>query len=347
MLQPIGNPGWAMAAGERGQIGSLAFSRSDIVAFASEFDAQPFHLDESAAETTLLGGLAASGWHTCAVVMGLLRDVLTARGLSVEPAGVEEVIWLKPVRPGDRLSVSLLWHERTCATCGDSMGSFPAAIEAANQLGTSVMRWRMDCLVHAAGVLSGDWPPADAGCPVRKAREPRVIRRPGEHGIKFFEHVEPGDEIDLGSYAFAAAAVRDFRARYDGASSGASGDPARVSPWHITAAWMHCIVRYYGHHADLLTRRGERVPMLGPAAGVKHIRWHKPVRAGDTISFRAWAERKVEIATHDDWGLLVVGAEGMNERGDAVVSFYPQMLLERSSRTQDGEGRAVHSPNKP
>jgi acyl dehydratase len=78
-------------------------SKEDIMRFASEFDPQPFHLDEDAAKDTILGGLAASGWHTAAIAMKLAT---TTRPFGPHPlfgAGVDELRWLKPVRPGDTL----------------------------------------------------------------------------------------------------------------------------------------------------------------------------------------------------------------------------------------------------
>lgn len=335
------NPDWAIGAGERLALGTAVLGRDDIIRFASEFDAQPFHLDDSAAETTLLGGLAASGWHTCVAVMGLLRQELDRRGLALEPAGAEDIVWLKPVRPDDALTATLVWGARSCGACGDRVGAFPVTIEAVNQHGEPVMRWRMDSLVSVMGESDSQLWPWAGECPMRMARPARARRRPGDHRIKFFEHVAPGDEIDLGQYEFTEERIRRFRESYDGAAappSAASADRGMAAPWHVAAAWMHCIVRYYGHHGRVMESQGRAVPMLGPAAGVKHLRWHRPVRAGETVSFRAWAERKIEIASHEDWGLLVVGAEGIDASGHPVVSFYPQMLLERASRLERALG---------
>jgi acyl dehydratase len=78
-------------------------SKEDVLRFAAEFDPQPFHLDEAAAKKTLFNGLAASGWHTAAIAM---RLAVTARPFGPHPllgAGVDELRWLKPVRPGDTL----------------------------------------------------------------------------------------------------------------------------------------------------------------------------------------------------------------------------------------------------
>jgi len=89
--------------GMRFKSGETTVSREDIVRFAREFDPQPFHLDEEAAKNTILEGLAASGWHTAAISMNL---ALQTRPFGPHPLfglGVEDLRWLKPVRPGDTL----------------------------------------------------------------------------------------------------------------------------------------------------------------------------------------------------------------------------------------------------
>jgi acyl dehydratase len=89
--------------GMRFKTGETKVSKEDIKRFASEFDPQPFHLDEAAAENTMLKGLAASGWHTAAIVMKL---VVEARPFGPHPLlgkGVDDLRWMKPVRPGDTL----------------------------------------------------------------------------------------------------------------------------------------------------------------------------------------------------------------------------------------------------
>jgi acyl dehydratase len=87
------------------EYGPRRISREEIMAFAAEFDPQPMHLDEIAARDTLLGGLAASGWHSCALLMRIIFDGFVGRCASMGSPGVEEVKWLQPVRPGDQLRV--------------------------------------------------------------------------------------------------------------------------------------------------------------------------------------------------------------------------------------------------
>lgn len=78
---------------------------SRVTTFASEFDPQPFHLDERAAQASIFRGLAASGWHTAAVTMRLLVDSEFKPAGGIVGAGVEELRWPRPVRPGDELRV--------------------------------------------------------------------------------------------------------------------------------------------------------------------------------------------------------------------------------------------------
>ena len=85
--------------------GPRRVTREEIVAFAAEFDPQPMHLDEAAAGATLLGGLAASGWHTCCLLMRIIADGFVLDANALGAPGVDEVRWLKPLRPGTQIRV--------------------------------------------------------------------------------------------------------------------------------------------------------------------------------------------------------------------------------------------------
>jgi acyl dehydratase len=91
------------AVGQTFRSGSVSVTSVEIKAFASQFDPQPFHLDETAAAATFFGGLVASGWHTAALTMRLIvESELKIAGGSIG-AGAEELKWPRPVRPGDTL----------------------------------------------------------------------------------------------------------------------------------------------------------------------------------------------------------------------------------------------------
>jgi acyl dehydratase len=87
------------------EYGPRRVTREEIVGFAAQYDPQPMHLDEEAARQTMLGGLAASGWHTCAIMMKMIADGLLLDTASMGAPGIDEVKWLRPVRPGDSLTV--------------------------------------------------------------------------------------------------------------------------------------------------------------------------------------------------------------------------------------------------
>ena len=93
------------AVGQRFSSGRWRITKDQIKAFATEFDPQPFHLDETAAHDTFFQGLAASGWHTAALTMRLLVESELQPAGGVIGAGFDELRWPKPVRPGDELRI--------------------------------------------------------------------------------------------------------------------------------------------------------------------------------------------------------------------------------------------------
>lgn len=91
--------------GSVAEFGPRRVTREEIIAFAAEFDPQPMHMDEERARATMLGGLAASGWHTCAIGMRLIVDGFMGNSVSIGSPGIDQVRWFKPVRPGDELTL--------------------------------------------------------------------------------------------------------------------------------------------------------------------------------------------------------------------------------------------------
>jgi len=90
-----------LKVGMRFKSGEMTVSKQDIKRFAAEFDPQPFHTDEEAAKETVFKGLAASGWHTAAIAMNLAVQVRPFGPHPLLGAGVDDLRWTKPVRPGD------------------------------------------------------------------------------------------------------------------------------------------------------------------------------------------------------------------------------------------------------
>ena len=86
------------------ELGSVTVTDDEIVDFATRFDPQPFHIDAAAAADSIYGGLIASGWHSCSMLMRLMVDGLIGDSASLGSPGMDEVRWPAPVRPGDTLT---------------------------------------------------------------------------------------------------------------------------------------------------------------------------------------------------------------------------------------------------
>jgi acyl dehydratase len=92
--------------GDTDSLGSYTVTEAEILAFAKKYDPQPFHTDPGAARQSIFGGLIASGWHSCAIMMRVSVEHMRREELAgVGSPGIDSCRWLKPVRPGDTLTV--------------------------------------------------------------------------------------------------------------------------------------------------------------------------------------------------------------------------------------------------
>ncbi len=119
--------------GEVFELGSHTMDKERMIAFAREFDPQPFHTDEKAAEASVWGGLIASGWLTGSTLMRLLYDGFLKDTASLGSPGVDELRWLKPVRPGDTLTARLTVIEVTASRSRPDRGIVRTRMELMNQ----------------------------------------------------------------------------------------------------------------------------------------------------------------------------------------------------------------------
>ena len=127
------------APGAVREFGSHTLTRDEIVAFATQFDPQPFHLDEAAAEASLFGALAASGWHTCALVMRMMCDDFLVDSTSLGSPGIDNLRWLKPVLVGDTLRVRLHFLEVRPMASRPHVGLVRNRYEVLNQRDETVL----------------------------------------------------------------------------------------------------------------------------------------------------------------------------------------------------------------
>lgn len=128
-----------MAVGATVDLGKRSVSEEEILRFAREFDPQPFHIDPEAAGKSIFGGIIASGWHTCSITMRLLVDGLLSNSSSLGSPGIEQIRWVKPVRPGDTLHAVLTVQEVRMSQSKPGRGTARMHIDVTNQADELVM----------------------------------------------------------------------------------------------------------------------------------------------------------------------------------------------------------------
>ncbi|MFP3947545.1 MAG: MaoC family dehydratase [Gemmatimonadota bacterium] len=125
--------------GKEIDLGEYEVTRDEILEFARRYDPQPFHTDEEAARESIYGGLIASGWHTCAMMMRLLCEAVLSDAASLGSPGVESVRWLEPVRPGDTLRARMRIVETRASRSKPDRGIIKSRWVVENQDGDTVM----------------------------------------------------------------------------------------------------------------------------------------------------------------------------------------------------------------
>lgn len=134
-------------------LGNTTVTREAVLAFAGQFDPQPFHLDDAAAEASLFKKLSASGWHTCAMTMRLMCDGYLNDSSSLGSPGIDELRWLKPVHPGDTITAEMTVLEARVMNSRPHVGLVLSRWRVFNQDGTDVMTmqgWGMFALRNPA-----------------------------------------------------------------------------------------------------------------------------------------------------------------------------------------------------
>jgi acyl dehydratase len=130
-----------ISSGQTFKTATKTITKDDILEFAHQFDPQPFHLNQEAANNSIFGGLCASGWHVCALMMRLLADTFEREGIaSLGSPGVPELRWRKPVYAGDTLSATLTVSSSRKSQSKPAMGILECEVDVTNQQGKSVVQ---------------------------------------------------------------------------------------------------------------------------------------------------------------------------------------------------------------
>ncbi|MGO9116822.1 MAG: MaoC family dehydratase [Desulfomonilaceae bacterium] len=129
-------------AGSVHDVGHVTLDQKEMIAFAKRFDPQLFHIDPVKAKKSMFGGLIASGWYTASITMRVLVDHYVSHVASLGSPGVDALRWLKPVRPGDTLSVRVTIVETKRSRSKPDRGFVRTTVEVFNQHQDVVMTWK-------------------------------------------------------------------------------------------------------------------------------------------------------------------------------------------------------------
>jgi len=119
--------------------GPITVSEEDILEFARRYDPQPMHVDKAAAEKGPFGGLIASGWHTGALMMQMMVKHFAPAPDNLASPGLDELRWLRPVRPGDSLSLRVTIETARLSRSKPGQGVVTGLVEVLNQHGETIM----------------------------------------------------------------------------------------------------------------------------------------------------------------------------------------------------------------
>ena len=133
--------------GQEIDLGRRTVTEDEIIAFARQFDPQPFHVDREAAAASIYGGVIASGWHTCSMMMRMVVDSIMCSTSSLGSPGLDNVRWLAPVRPGDTLHVRYLTKQVKESRSKPDRGVVWSKWIATNQHGEQV------CIIEGMGMF--------------------------------------------------------------------------------------------------------------------------------------------------------------------------------------------------
>lgn len=320
-------------------LGARTLSKAEIIAFGRAYDPQPMHIDEEAAKHTLVRGLCASGFHTCGLMMRMCCDGLLNRVASLGSPGVDEVKWMKPVRPDDRhTAVYRVLEKRDLASRSD-VGMSKITLELTNAAGELAASWVSNQLTRRRTPLAPQPRPSQSS-----SRPPPLAdiwsgpaQPAGQSADGYFEDRQLGETVVFPGHTFARDEVIAFASQFDPQPFHLDEEAAKASlfgalcasGWHTAAIFIRSIVVARMSANARARDRGEKLPAYGPSPGFRNLRWLKPVYVGDCIEFRARIAQKIDLKSRPDRGLIVNDVQGRNQKGEVVFAITSQIMAER------------------
>jgi acyl dehydratase len=339
-----------LAVGEPYVFGHKVVTAEEIIAYARAYDPQPMHTEAEAAKATPVGGLCASGWHTCAIMMRLLVDGILGRTASLGSPGMDEVRWRRPIWPDDVLSARYTVEEKRVLASRPDVGIAKVLVELVDAKGEVPCTWRTNQLTRVRHPAAA--PPADRE---RKGQTAKALdlwdapAAPRSHD-RYYEDVALGETYEIGSHTFGRAEILAFAREYDpqpfhldeAAAKASLFGALCASGWQTAAYFIRFIVTSrHEANAEALAK-GLRLPAYGPSPGFRDLKWPKPVFVGDTVTYRTRMIEKIDMKSRPNRGLLASAVQARNQKGELVFAVTSLILADRRRPLGPDAGRMAH-----
>lgn len=320
-------------------LGGTTVTKDAIIAFAQAYDPQPIHLDEEAAKRSIVGGLCASGYHTCAIMMRMVVDGFLGRAASLGSPGVDEVRWLKPVRSGEAVRTRFTALEKRVLGSRPDVGITKVLVELVDGRDQVLANWLTNQLTR----LRTPGPAPAQASAAKAARNPiaslwddaAVVAQP--YPDLPFEDRQIGETTDVGRHTFSRDDIVGFASQFDPQPFHLDEEAAKASlfgglcasGWQTAAFLIRGVITTRQQASAAARAEDVELATYGPSPGFRDLRWPKPVFVGDSIEYRTRVADKVDLKSRPDRGLLVSEAQGRNQHGEVVFAITTQMLAER------------------
>ena len=332
-----------LEVGETFEFGPYEMSADRTVEFARRFDPQPMHLDLAGGQTSPLGGLSASGWHTASVLMRLAYDSWLCNIRGMGSPGIDKTEWPRALMAG-----------RT--VCGEGRVLAMRASRSRPHIGLVQVGLSMREPEHEADVLRAVWwmfigrddedaPAASVdgnGSPRQATAQvpSRETAAKPELNTLYLGGAEPGKAIYLGETSASEEEMIAFAREYDPqpihldrrAAEASLFRGLAASGWHTCGLWMRTnVLARHALLADL--PESERLEMEHSAAiglGFEKLTWYRPVRPDDRLHAFMTLLASRESRSRPGWGIARWQSDLTDERGNLVLRFHPSLLMRKA-----------------